>query len=63
MRSKWIKVLAAAVVIAMALPAAGSAAPLEPDKECSLKVEAIKPTEENGQMHILCTICIKWRTW
>ena len=44
MRSKWIKVLAAAVVIAMALPAAGSAAPLEPDKECSLKVEAINPT-------------------
>ena len=50
MRSKWIKVLAAAVVIAMALPAAGSAAPLEPDKECSLKVEAIKPTEENKEM-------------
>lgn len=47
MRSKWIKILAAAICVVMALPAAGSAAPLEPDRKCSLTVEAIKPTEEN----------------
>lgn len=50
MRSKWIKVLAAAIVIVMALPAAGSAAPLEPDKKCSLKVEAVEPTQGNEEM-------------
>lgn len=44
MRSKWIKILAAAICVVMALPAAGSAAPLELDKPCSLTVEAIKHT-------------------
>lgn len=50
MVNKWIKTLAAALCVVMAVPVIGSAAPLEKDKKCSLKVEAIKSTENNSAM-------------
>lgn len=50
MRRKWIKVLAAALCVVMAVPVIGSAAPLELEKECSLTVEALKPAPGNEDM-------------
>lgn len=51
MRSKWIKILAAALCIVMAVPVIGSAASLNLEEKCSLTVEAIKPaTGSNDEM-------------
>lgn len=50
MRRKWIKVLAAALCIVMAVPVIGSAAPLELETKCSLKVQFPEENADNKDM-------------